>query len=346
MSPSPLACTCAPLAEPLVDQTVDDFDHICGETMRANVLAAIRDGVLPPSEIWPIPSSGRRKLGFVIRQWVQTTPDRTLVNVLTTSPSWRREVLALLQLYDIWRSRNPGQGIGQWALRHTAGRSARRLDEAGLPSSPATMRHLHAVVAELGTRIRMDERLWRDAHGLLDLSKERLADLAQAQPSWMPSRGLLITTLVYVKITPRMTVVLDSKGSEVAISGPLEFTTGPLLELARGEVLRQRNWLRRWAQNPLTHISTIRRSQPHSWSHQAHEQSTDRFDYLREALEGVDTVRLQARTHHLGVQGAISDHLKAVNKRVAARRRASGLATTPPPGWTKTARHQLLLLLK
>ena len=347
MEHAPRVCSCTPLAEPLVDETIDDFDHICRETMMANIRAAIRDDLLQPAAEWPIAMDGRRRLGFVLREWVQTEPDRALASLLATNSRWRIAVRSLRDVYDVWRERNPDHDLRSWIVGPPNERiSSRRLREAGLPYSPATTRHLRAVAAELSLRRTIDERFQLSKDGLLELSAEQWEFLSLAQESWLPARGLLIKTSVFVRTTPAHTVLLDSKGPDVEIGGPLEFTTGPLLNRAQKAILQHRDWLRRFTQHPLTRIRAIRRAQPHSWSRQKRDTSEDRFDYLQEALDGLEALRLTAPRHPIGIQGAISDHLKTVYNRVAARRRENGLSTKPPSGWTTKARQQLLMLLK
>ena len=72
-------CRCTRLIEPFHGGKLPD--HVCIPTMMASVRSAIRDGLVPPSEEWPVSLNGRR-LGFVIREWAEEAPNRTLAKML------------------------------------------------------------------------------------------------------------------------------------------------------------------------------------------------------------------------------------------------------------------------
>jgi len=150
-------CPCTRLIEPFVGGELPD--DVCIPTMKASVRSAIRDGVVPRSEGWPVPLNGRR-LGLVIREWAEEAPKRTLANLLAGSKDWDKEVESLRAHFEVWRERNPGAALDGWVdgtawwkgngdtLDPGASRYlARWLRRRGLPDTPATVCHLRAVAA-------------------------------------------------------------------------------------------------------------------------------------------------------------------------------------------------------
>jgi hypothetical protein len=89
------------------------------------------------------------------------------------------------------------------------------------PDTPATVQHLRAVVAE--------------------------------SDSALPARGLLVTTFVYIRTyrspTTREPILVLDENPDVAITGPLELLTGPILNQATAVALGHRTWLRGWEQH-------------------------------------------------------------------------------------------------
>ena len=150
-------CRCTWLIEPFHGGALPD--HVCRPTMMASVRSAIRDGLVPPSQTWPVPFNGRR-LGLVIREWAEEAPSPTLASLLAGSKDWKAEVPSLRATFNVWRERNPGADLNGWVdgtawwqrsgedIDLGAGRHlARRLRRRGLPDTPSTVRHLRAVAA-------------------------------------------------------------------------------------------------------------------------------------------------------------------------------------------------------
>ena len=324
------ACPCTVLVEPFVDDPLPN--HVCYETMIATVRTATRDGILPVSEHWPVSFQGRR-LGFVLRQWVQEDPSETLANQLAASPAWRREVKALKIRFSPWRKRNPKADLSGWvdgtAWRRNgdsqfdagAGRDlAQRLRQRGLPHTPATVRHLRAVAAGCSS-------------------------------APLPARGILVTTFVYIRAfqPTSMTepLLFIDENSEVSVTGLLELVTGPILDQATRAVLTHRTWLRQWEQHPLADMSAVRRAQRGAFE-PATEKDEDWYCYRVEALRiPTEELRRQASANINGLEGAITQHLNSVYRRVRKRRTDAGLPpATPPPDWRREARLHLRSSLK
>jgi hypothetical protein len=295
---------------------------------------AYRLVVLPATAQWPFPLGGRL-LGLVIRQWAHEEPNETLANQLAEDPTWQRAVVDLRSLYATWCGQaadRPDHGLDDWLGKagwswSPRGRSGDDPDAEGslaarlrgwrLPSTPATMRHLRAVV------------------------------VGEREP--LPARGLLVTTRLYltedVLETTRGDILVPDANPEVSIDGALEFATGPLLDRAKEIALAHRNWGRRIRQHPFTTMAAVRKAQRGTF--RPGEQAEDRFDYLAEALraDGVENLQALIGCSRRNRDGLIAEYLKKVYDRVRARRVAAGLDPTPPPGWIEEARRRLSLLL-
>jgi hypothetical protein len=287
-------CSCWRITEPLIDERLPD--HVCLETMVGTIDAAERDGLLPPpaDDRWPI-RIGKRDLGFVIRQWAQEEPSQTLANLLTTLPAWRAQV------------RHTGNLLYNGALGDNIASDrviARRLAEHGLPATPATVRHLRAVIA------------------------------GEAEP--LPARGLLVVTKVFLNLrrypNQGTTFHIATPPHHVTITGDLDYATGPLLDCARAVALAHRDWLRSKRNHPLADIHEIRRWQKGAFTAQT-TAGNERFDYTAEALRHADVLFLLAQHHYNGLEGALTEYLNKVYRKVKQRRARAGLLQPPPPHW-------------
>ena len=292
-------CPCWRLTEPLLDEPLPD--HVCVETMIGTLAAAERDGLLPPplDDRWPLPV-GLRSLGFVVRQWAQEEPSATLASQLARLRAWRREARLVEYMLD-----RGALGDNAASDRFVADRLTRR----GLPATPATVRHLRAVIA--GDR----------------------------EP--LPARGLLVVTRVHVRLLRRpgwpAPVGRAEPPHDVSVTGPLDFTTGPLVDRARGVALAHRDWLGRWGRHRIADVREVRRSQRGAFAPTL-PPGGGRFDYRAEALRGLDNLTLLARRHPYGPEGAITDYLDAVYRRVRKRRADAGLPPAPPREWRRELR--------
>jgi len=301
--------------------------------MLATVRNANRDALVPASEHWPV-SFQDRKLGFVVRQWVQEDPSATLANQLAASPTWCREVKALKIYFSPWRKRNSKADLAGWidgtawwrnksSSQPDAGAGrylAQRLRQRGLPHTPATICHLRASAAGV-------------------------ASAAQ------PARGILVTTFVYIRAyhlpaTPEPILIID-ENAEVSITGPLELVTGPILDRATRAALAHRTWLRQWEQHPLSDMSAVRRAQRGAFE-PATKKDEVWYSYWAEALRvPPEELRRLAAGHINGLEGAITTHLTSVYRRVKKRRTDAGLPAAPPPqNWRGETRLLLRSSLK
>jgi len=273
-----------------------------------------------------------RRLGFVIREWAEEAPNRTLANMLAGSKDWDKEVESLRAHFEVWRERNPEADVDGWidgtawkndkgdAIDPGAGRHlARRLQRRGLPDTPATVRYLRVVAAGVTSPL-------------------------------LPARGLLVTTFVFVRAYQLPTfddpiLLLDANPS-VSITGPLELTTGPVFDDAKRVALGHQRWLRRWKHHPLSDMGAIRRAQPGAIQ-AAGPKGEEWFSYPAEAL-GISAaeLRAKAKAHLNGVEGAITSHLDDVYRRVRKRRSDAGIPTKPPPNWRDEVRPFLTDLLR
>jgi hypothetical protein len=347
-------CPCWRLTTPLGDEQLPD--HICLETMRATVhdwaaqtaevindlhggaAYTVRSGTpfdeFAPGNIlhahasppWPA-YTARGHLGMVLRQWVQEAPNETLANELSDDPDWQFVLRLMLRLLNIAQNvdpealhANPETAVEivsppRWFIREVA----ETLRRFGLPSTPRTVSHV-------------------------------LASLAGKREPY-PSRGLLVTTLVYLRRVEddhTGTMFRVDPTSDVVISGALEFATGPLLGETRQVALTHRNWVRDHLSggHSLVDISTIRRAQPTRFPDSPQRPAVpdvgDRYyDYVAEALDSGHELVYLVHRHPNGSIGAINDHLTRVYQRVRKRRKDAGLPLQPPSRWRKDA-HCLL----
>ena len=119
----------------------------------------------------------------------------------------------------------------------------------GLPDTPLTIRHLRAVAA--------------GHHGTA------------------PAKGLLVTTLVLVHAVVDNEVYLDPS-PEVMFEGSLELLPADVFDAAQKTARDHRDWVRTYAQNPLTNMSNVRKSQPNAFRRQSDRDKE--LDYLAESL--------------------------------------------------------------
>lgn len=322
-------CTCTWLAETFVDTILPD--HVCLETMFANVRALMRDGLVTSSSEWPTRLHGRR-VGFAVREWAQEPPNQTLANLLRDSSSWHTEVNSLRANFELWSQRNRGADLEGW-INGTAwwrqgkdGKDpggerylANRLRQKGLPNTPATVQHLRAVAAGV-------------------------------EHAPLPARGLLVTTLVYVRafrVPPHSNPILFiDENPEFLLGGSLELITGPILDGSKQIALAHRKWLRRWERHPLTDLRTIRRAQPGSLQ-VATPKDPEWYSYRWEAMQiTTDELKLRVQMHLNGPEGAITEYLDEVYRRVRKRRSDVGMPTRPPGKWRAELRPRLHNLLR
>jgi hypothetical protein len=275
--------------------------------MLGTVDSAIRDGVIPESKRWPVAVAFERYLGLVLRQWVQEPPNATLAIQLQGEPAWRQEASRLGYILD-----QGGLGGDPASDRLIA----RRLHRRGLPDTPATVRHLRAV---------------------LDGKHEPL-----------PARGLLVTTSAYVRVfqPPDGSRAAGefSPPHGVAVTGSLDLATSDLWREAGSVAHAHREWLGR-ARCPafarLRGVGYYALADPRARSraHPTAELPTvgrdpDRLDYLAEAFEGLEPhLELLARLHPAERGHRTARYLKQIADRVARRRRRAGVPVTPDPGW-------------
>jgi hypothetical protein len=361
-------CGCWKLTQPLTDPEEALPDHLCGQTARASVRewvcealddfvptaqhlafytarlrpesvpTRIRDEIsesggisliVPLTELepfletakglWPL-RVGDRDVALVLRQWAQERPSAALAKLLKRDGGWNTEVAAYRAVYDVWAEENPGadpagwvEGREWWRQNPGGGLAAdierdieRSLRRRGLPSTPATVRHLLACAAG-----------WTGP---------------------LPARGLLVTTFAFVKHAYRDGSFSLDPNPTSSIAGGLAWTSGPLFTHVRGVALKHRDWIRCFADHPLAGADALR-----SAALPVPERRT--INFLEEA---VGTAYVVKGLVHSGRNRAkvMDDHLDAVYKRVAERRRGADLDTTPPPGWREEAARLILAQLQ
>jgi len=283
---------------------------------------------------WPLPYQGRQ-LGMVIRQWAEDEPSSTLANQLSESDSWKKEIAGFHEQFILFRATRPNYSEHQWVQGlgyHLKGPEmsadegatryiSARLRLRGLPNTPCTVRHFRAVVAGL------------------------------REP--LPTRGVLVTTLVYVNTKPRPGeeplgaapfVRFIEPPHETIITGATEWMPGSLLKGANQVVRKHEEWLHAHRDYPITEIATIRRSQETAFS--AKEmKGKEWFDYYAEAISDGSIKWIQRNTPSLGRQTAISKRLSDVKRNIDKRHQRAGRPIPPSNEWRERARRYIHIQL-
>jgi hypothetical protein len=267
---------------------------------------------------------------MVVRQWVHDTPSLTLAQQLAGKPEWRRQVRAIGGLVD------RGVPLSDVSI-------ARRLQDAGLPHTPATIQHLRGVVAE------KDEPL--------------------------PAHGLLVTTRVYIHVVRHLNADRFAGDfrppHQVSITGWHGHETTRLWAEAVTVAHAHRAWLADLRCPDLAHLSTIVRSikrpeaktglgtvnydlladkrvvgwldrRRHTAAH--HAAGPAQFDYLAQATrepEFSDFIRQLQRTHEAERPHAVAVYTKRIQDRVAQARKRAGIVPTPDRGWRTDLRRRI-----
>lgn len=281
------------------------------ESKRAELMRdlwAIADAV---AKEWPLPWGGRAIM-YVIRQWAEGMPSKTLATLLADNPQWQEHVAFYHKAYEQSCAQTPGLTSDEWlrwrddARPDTFSATAWLLNHNGLPSTPATMRHL-------------------------------LACAVGRQEPW-PAYGLLVATRVYVRLDGD-DIVIDPM-PESTISGDTAFVTTPVLERAQQIVIQHRDFVKREAEHPLTNITAVRRAQAGSFESSCNSDDSQ-FDYLTVALTDLTDLKAIARSKPQSLDRHINERLARVQSTVSKRRSRKYMPTTPPRGWREQARTEI-----
>ena len=299
-------------------EQIPEFDRASREFRRLGWLRENHGVFSAVSEVWPFPI-GWRRLGLVIRQWVEGDPSETLATLLDAQQGWHEVVDFYSGLYRKAREADAALTPQEWLRWHgSVGSGHPRLAHtllqlAKLPYSPATVAHLHARAVGL------------------------------AKP--LPAYGLLVTTRIYIE-SGKSEYPIESM-PEFSLSGDLEFAKGELLAKAQGVIRAHRDWVRAQTttQHPLTASRNIHMAAKGSFaSSMAKRRTPEYFDYARTAVESAPLI-LFARLRGDRLEQAISKHIAKAHKRVYQRRKTNGVAVAPPSGWAKEARARIHFIL-
>jgi hypothetical protein len=275
---------------------------------------------------WPLIHGGRL-LGLVLRQWAQEKPSPTLANQLSASREWQAEVDYVREYhYKPYNLHTLHAGGPPWmeyvqTFPLTYYRSLRRnLSRAALPSTPATVQHL-------------------------------LASASGDPAGRLPTRGVLVTTLVYV--TTQTGSISLQPNPDVTTQAPIEWLTEPLLRDAAQVMQQHRLWVRKHAPFAITSQSNVRKSAANSYQGHQREVGRDYYDHYSEALLLVkaehDRVGSQFSRDRKtqGTEVAISNLIARTTRIIIKRRNRAELdPQTPPPDWTTRARADIRAFLK
>ncbi len=282
----------------------------------SNVHKAVADFSAQATGIWPVWHCDRL-LGLVIRQWAEEPGSETFARQLDTYGPWNRALSGVASQMVA----NPGAATD---ILRTLLRSD------GLPWTPS-------VIGYALGRLGVHPSPPLPARGVLVVTYV-----------YLPPRGL-IDQIVSSGLDPQLQQYLEQNpipdidpNSTYEIQGDTEWTTEPLLaKYVLPTVLAHRDWVRAIARHDLTNVGAVRSAQRTAFRGHEHEPE---LDYLAEALASVDNLQANVRAGATREQ-AISRHIRSVSKRVANRRRAANMSTTPPPGWSAKAREQLRKLI-
>jgi hypothetical protein len=310
---SPMRCDCHRLIEPLGDELLPD--HICPEAIFANIEAAIRDRLVPDQPGWPILVAGGRRVGLVLRQWVEEPPNPTLANQLAEDRTWQQTVNVLQRMLDD-ADASP-QDLSDPFLHDQQRRR-------GLPYSPSTIAHLRAVLS--GQREPLPVR------GVLIITT------AYVQVPRLPSRAVPL--------------ILFQPPHDVTITGSLELVTSAMWQVVGRVVTSHRGWLNQLDELKITPrrrrsryalANPVAKAKAHPTAAKAHyHEDPDSLDYLAEARRGYDQlVDILRLVHSVEWDYHVSRYIKTVSARVEKRRQRAGLPTRGTRGWQVTVRQEL-----
>ena len=314
-------CRCSVLERPVEPKELRDLDHApCVDTMVNTVtLYRVEQGrwdspiqCSPTTPFWPYRYSDGRWLMLVVKQWALEDKSRTyLARLLSKDSRWQAVVQALRERGDV--DRTPALML------------ARMLSGKGLPATPPTVAHLRAVVC---------------GH----------------PESHLPARGVLVTTLVFADVPanshyPPGAWAFHDGNPDFVVSEGAEFTTPEIDEAVARLRLETREWLRRFRQLEITTVEARNRANASTDRAAAEELSPERraawLDYEHEALDDENVERLIRRIHGGGQpQKHLNDYLKLIGQRVGKRLADKGYSRTPPSGWTRVVRPQLIRRLR
>jgi hypothetical protein len=291
ISSNPTSCDCHRLIEPLGNELLPD--HVCPEAIFANINAAIRDRLVPDQPGWPILVAGRRRVGLVIRQWVEEPPNPTLANLLAGDRTWQQAVNMLQRVMS-----DADASVQDLSDRFLGDQLHRR----GLPNSPATLAHLRAVLS--------GQREPLPARGVL------VATTAYVQ---IPRRPQTAPLIVF------------QPPHDVAITGSLELVTSAMWQDVGKGVASHRYWLdqlhelkiaphRRRSAYALA--NPVAKARAHPTAAKAHYlKDPGSLDYLTEARRGYNSqVQVLRRVHSVEWDYHVSRYIKTVSARVEKRR--------------------------
>ncbi len=336
----PVDCPCWRLTWPLAGEPLPD--HVCLNTMAATVYHhdTQAGAALTPDIAWPVryvgdPLDGRgcpvpgappRLLGLILREWAEEDPSRTFAAELASLASpgswegmgWRWAVSSAGAEFRRWSRRHPDAGAEAWVFDAALDEEYRRvfgvqLARAGVLPTPSVLCHLRALGAA-----------WPKTHETL------------------PARGLLVTTLVFVRTGPIAEYGVRYDGNPgVHLAGPSELMTGPIWDRAGAVARRHRDWLRKqYGGHPLADRTFRYRSQAGAFLPSTRRESED-LDFVAEALR--DVTHLAPARWRDGRERdlAVTRHLDNAYRRVLKRRQRAGIDPTPPLNWRTQVRSVL-----
>ncbi len=338
----PVDCPCWRLTEPLCGEDLPD--HVCDITMAATVYHrdAPAGAELTPDIAWPVPYIGdpldgrgcpaigpARYLGLVVREWAQAEPSETFAAALAAlarhgsreGAGWRWAESAARSEYNRFLRRNPGGDTAEWVVDAASDGELRmawgqQLGQAGVSPTPALLRHLRAIGAD-----------------------------TRGRPDALPARGLMVTTLVFLRPGPFEEFTLFYEGNpEVHLAGPADLMTKTLWDVAGTVARRHRDWLRELFDNhPIVGRTLAYGARKGAFRPGLRQHSGADYDWLKEALKDAEFLRSARWTDPQERDRAVTRHLDKAYRRVRIRRKRAGLPLAQPPGWRDEARKLLSL---
>jgi hypothetical protein len=166
----------------------------------------------------------------------------------------------------------------------------------------------------------------------------------------LPARGLLVTTLVFVRTGPVPEYgVLYDPDPELRIQGPSEFATGPILATASKVAIEHRNWLRA---KRGTHRLADRRAidQAKTKALPKGRRDPDQYDFVKYLVDlflqsfarNPTWVSISRERLHDHIDQVLDKGYSAVRK----RRERAQLSTNVPRRWREQARSKILAAIE
>jgi hypothetical protein len=320
--------------QPISVDVLSEVNPRLSRALASLIDVTTKDGF---SSRWPFPL-GNRFVALVFEQWVQENPNPTLANQINEQACWSSTIKRLRERWGL-SIRNP----------HDIDRVSEQLttDIIGLLQRcriPVTPANIGYGIAQTAGDL---------CEGLPD-HLSRFILTREFDTHSLPARGVQLTTLAFASLTLAQQdeagtpagpqpVWLIQPHAQIGMTGEVAHITEPFVrEHLAPALLKHRQFIQELSAHPFSDVSNLRRAQSTSFKSTLTGAETE-FDYVaearREATDKKETLR-QLKPNW-AFDGSIDKILSRVDKRVAQRRKRSGMPSTRPTGWRQQAKQMI-----